>query len=209
MGFNNSIVRYFDDVLDWTPVRKSLLVLIILTVILVHYWLFQVYQTYFPSKYINYDILMTLQWGLPFLIFLTSVLIYVGKQVKDKEWAQQLFACISTFYYAISLVILGYTIGLSNITTGLVMAGAPLFGFVLFQRHIVYAAFGTAAVLIIALSALSAYGHIPYGPLFKPEFFYEFKARPFYLLCMIYFALSHIYSVINKKASKHFCLEAY
>jgi hypothetical protein len=38
---------------------------------------------------------------------------------------------------AISLVILGYTIGLSNITTGLVMAGAPLFGFVLFQRHIV------------------------------------------------------------------------
>ncbi|RYY80190.1 MAG: GGDEF domain-containing protein [Moraxellaceae bacterium] len=197
MGFNNSIVRYFDDVLDWTPVRKSLLVLVILIVILVHYWVFQIYQTFFPSKYINYKILMTLQWGLPLLILLTSLLVYVGKKVQDKDWAQQLFACVSTFYYSIALVILGYTIGLSNITTGLVMAGAPLFGFVLFQRQIVYAAFGTAAALIIGLSTLSAYGYIPYGPLFKPEFFYAFEARPVYLLCMIYFALPHFITIFG------------
>lgn len=197
MSFSSSFIRYFDDVLDWTPVRKSLLVLVILIVVLVYYWAFQLYQIYFPSKYINHDFLMSEQWGLPLMIFLGILLIYAGKKLQDKEWAQQLFAYLSTFYYSITLVILGYVIGLSNMTTGLVMAGAPLFGFVLFQRHIVYAAFGTAAVLIIALSALSAYGHIPYGPLFKPEFFYEFKARPFYLLCMIYFALPHFITIFG------------
>lgn len=197
MGFNNSIVRYFDDVLDWTPVRKSLLVLVILIVVLVHYWAFQLYQMYFPSKYINYDFLMGTQWGLPLIIFLGVLLIYFGKRLEDKDWAQQLFAYLSTFYYSITLVILGYVIGLSNMTTGLVMAGAPLFGFVLFQRQIVYAAFSTATVMILALSTLSAYGYIPYAPLFKPEFFYAFKARPFYLLCMIYFALPHFVTIFG------------
>lgn len=197
MRFNNSIVRYFDDVLDWTPVRKSLLVLAILIVILVHYWLFQIYQTFFPSKYINYPVLMTLQWGLPLLIILTGGLAYIGRQVQDKAWAQQLFAYISTFHYSISLVGLGYMIGLSNITTGLVMAGAPLFGFVLFRRNIVYAAFGAATILILTLSTLSAYGHIPYGPLFRYEFFYAFEARPFYLLCMVYFALPHFMTIFG------------
>lgn len=197
MSFSSSFIRYFDDVLDWTPVRKSLLVLVILIVVLVYYWAFQLYQIYFPSKYINHDFLMSEQWGLPLMIFLGILLIYAGKKLQDKEWAQQLFAYLSTFYYSITLVILGYVIGLSNMTTGLVMAGAPLFGFVLFQRQIVYAAFATATVMILVLSTLSAYGHIPYGPLFRPEFFYAFKARPFYLLCMIYFALPHFVTIFG------------
>ncbi|XID74378.1 GGDEF domain-containing protein [Alkanindiges sp. WGS2144] len=191
MIFDRKIVRHFDDVLDWSPVRKSILILGMLTVIVTYYWSFQLYQTFFPSIYINYENFISLRWGVPFLFFATFALILLGKRIESRSWAQKVFPYIATFYYATVLVVLGYLIGLFNMTTGLVMAGAPLFGFVLFRRRIIYAAFGFATVLILALSVLSSYGHLAYGPLFKPEFYYHQEARPFYLMCMVYFALPH------------------
>lgn len=191
MKFDNKLVRQFDDVLDWNPVRKSVLILNGLLIILLYYWAFQLYQMFYPSNYLNYDNLILLQWYIPLLFFVTYAIILFAKRVEDYAWVQTIFPYMATFYYGALLVGLGYIIGLFNMTTGLVMAGAPLFGFVLFRRHIIYAAFAFATFLIIVLSVLSSYGEIPYGPLFKPEFYYLLEARPFYLSCMVYFALPH------------------
>lgn len=191
MIFVNKLVRRFDDVLDWSPVRKALLILSGLIIILVYYWLFQIYQIFNPSIYINYDNLIALKWGIPLLFFITFALILLGRRFDKYNWAQTVFPYITTFYYGAVMVGLGYIIGLFNMTTGLVMAGAPLFGFILFRRNTIYSAFVFATLLIIVLSVLSSYGKIPYGPLFKPEFYYLLQARPFYLSCMVYFALPH------------------
>lgn len=191
MKFDNKLVRQFDDVLDWNPVRKSVLILNGLLIILLYYWAFQLYQMFYPSNYLNYDNLILLQWYIPLLFFVTYAIILFAKRVEDYAWVQTIFPYMATFYYGALLVGLGYIIGLFNMTTGLVMAGAPLFGFVLFRRHIIYTAFAFATLLIIVLSVLSSYGEIPYGPLFKPEFYYLLEARPFYLSCMVYFALPH------------------
>ena len=197
MVFNSSIVIYFDDVLDWTPVRKSLFIIIILIIVLLHYWIFQLHQLYSPSIYVNYPLLVKLKWGLPIMIALSCMLVAFGRYVENRAWAPVIFPYIATFYYSVFLVTLGYTIGLSNLTTGLVMAGAPLFGFVLFDRKIIYIAFTLATIAIATLSFMSAYGYLPYGPLFKPEFFYSLEARPFYLICMAYFALPHFISIFG------------
>ncbi len=191
MIFDSKIVRQFDDVLDWNSVRKSGLVLGILIAIFVHYGVFQLYQIYFPSIYINYDMLMAFKWAIPLLILFTIGLLLLGKRVDQFSWARSFYPYACTIYYSLTLALLGYMIGLSNMTTGLVMAGAPLFGFVLFKRQIIYTAFTLGAVVVLLLSWLSSYSYIPYGPLFHFEFFYRPEARPFYLACMVYFAVPH------------------
>lgn len=186
-----NLLKRFDNVLDWDQVQRSGLVLSILIAVMLYYLVFQVYQSYFPSPYINHDLLLQMKWAMPLLIISTFVLMQIGKHTGHITWLRMFFPYLATIYYAVSLVVSGYMIGLANMTTGLVMAGAPLFGFVLFRRHVIYTAFIISTGLIICLSFLSSYGFIPYGPLFKPEFFYRPEARPFYLLCMIYFSIPH------------------
>lgn len=189
--FNKDLVTQFDDVLDWNPIKKSMLVLSILTVVFVHYGLFQLYQIYHPSSYIDYEMLVRFNWGLPLLIAFTCGLLIIGRRVNPDSAVGHIFPYFCTLYYGLTLVALGYFIGLSNMTTGLVMAGAPLFGFVLFKRANIYIAFAISTLVILVLSWLNSYGYIPYGPLFKPEFFYQQEARSFYMGCMIYFSLPH------------------
>lgn len=197
MAANKGLLRYFDGAMDWSPVRKSRLLITILTATLLHYWLFQSYQLRYPSPYINYSLMQSLQWVMPVQIVINLLMIQASKRYDNSTKAQKYFPYLSTFYYSISLVALGYIIGLSNLTTGLVMVGAPLFGFLLFRRHVIYTAFALSTTLILILSLLSAYDFIPYAPLFKTEFFYAVDARPFYLLCMVYFSLPHFISIFG------------
>ena len=197
MKLYSKLLKRFDNVLDWDPVRKSQLVLSILVITLLYYQLFQVYQTYFPSSYINHEVLLQLQWCLPVLILSTLLLKRLGKSSDQFAWIARFFPYLATTYYAIALIIFGYLVGLANVTTGLVMAGAPLFGFVLFRRRVIYTSFTISTCLVLFLSYLSSYGYIPYGPLFHPEFFYASEARPYYLLCMIYFSMPHFFSIFG------------
>ena len=191
------LLKRFDNVLDWDQVQKSGLVLSILVAVMLYYLVFQVYQSYFPSRYINYELLIQMKWGIPLLIVSTIGLMQFGKYGNQYAWINKIFPYLATIHYAVALIISGYMIGLGNMTTGLVMAGAPLFGFVLFKRHIIYTAFIISTALIIFISFLSSYSFIPYGPLFKPEFFYKPEARPFYLICMIYFSIPHFVCIFG------------
>lgn len=191
------LLKRFDNVLDWGQVQKSGLVLSILIVVMLYYLVFQIYQSYFPSPYINHELLLQLKWGIPLIILSTLGLMQCGQYAEHFAWIRSTYPYIATIYYAVILIISGYMIGLANMTTGLVMAGAPLFGFVLFRRHIIYTAFIISTSLIIFLSVLSSYSLIPYGPLFKPEFFYKPEARPFYLLCMIFFSIPHFVCIFG------------
>ena len=148
------LLKRFDNVLDWDQLQKSGLVLSILVAVMLYYLVFQIYQSYFPSRYINYELLIQMKWGIPLLIVSTIGLMQFGKYGNQYAWINKIFPYLATIHYAVALIISGYMIGLGNMTTGLVMAGAPLFGFVLFKRHIIYTAFIISTALIIFISFL-------------------------------------------------------
>lgn len=197
MNITSSVLRHFDHVLEWSSIRKSRFILIIMTLILIQYWVFHWYQLAYPSPFINTELLIQTKWGLPLLVVATLLLIFFSYRLAEKKKIARIFSFVCMFYYAVVLIGLGYLIGLMNLAVGLVMAGAPILCFVLFRRLMTYLSIVVSFSLVMILSLLTAFNYLPYAPAFKPSFFYAVDARPFYLFCTTYFAFPHFISLLG------------
>ena len=195
MAVQKTLLQKLDDLLEWSPISKSILILLILLPILVQYLLFQTYQYYWPSPYINYEVLLSFMWGIPTAIIVCTISAVVLHRLKKYPKAQWLAPYIVISGYSLLLTVMAYMIGLLSLPVGLVLVGGPLFGIVLFPRRVIIFATGLAVLVLVTLSLFSAYNYIPYAPLFQDSVFYEPKARPFYLMCMAYFAIPHVVSI--------------
>ncbi len=195
MAVKKTLLQKLDDLLEWNPVSKSILILLILLPILVEYLLFQLYQYYWPSPYINYEVLISLWWGLPLAIAACTVGAVICHRFKRSPTAQWLVPYVVISGYSVLLAVMAYTIGLLSLPVGLVLVGGPLFGIVLFPRRVIIFATGLAVLVLVTLSLFSAYNYIPYAPLFQDSVFYDPQARPFYLMCMAYFSIPHVISI--------------
>jgi diguanylate cyclase (GGDEF)-like protein len=60
----------------------------------------------------------------------------------------------------------------------------------------VYVVLSIACAVMAYLSLMTAFGQLPYAPLFTPTFFSDPAAKPFMLLCYTYFALPHFISMV-------------
>ena len=189
-------IRQLDNVLEWSYARKSMLVMMILLPILLQYTLLNFHQRLYPSPYINneYLQLMTpIHFGL---IIGCLVIILLCRWLERYEWSHVLLAYLSVSYYALSLVYLAYFIGIWCLPVGLVLAGAPIFGFILFPRQVIYTALMFAFGWICMISVLTAMGYLAYSPLFYDSFYIDPAAKPFLLFCYTYFALPHLFSIL-------------
>ena len=195
MAVQKTLLQKLDDLLDWSPISKSILILLILLPILVQYLLFQTYQYYWPSPYINYEVLLSFMWGIPTAIIVCSAAALILQRLKKYPTAQWLAPYVVISGYSLLLTVMAYMIGLLSLPVGLVLVGGPLFGIVLFPRRVIIFATGLAVLVLVTLSLFSAYNYIPYAPLFQDSVFYEPKARPFYLMCMAYFSIPHLVSI--------------
>lgn len=195
MAVQKTLLQKLDDLLEWSPISKSILILLILLPILVQYLLFQTYQYYWPSPYINYEVLLSFMWGIPTAIVVCSAAALILHRLKKYPTAQWLAPYVVISGYSLLLTVMAYMIGLLSLPVGLVLVGGPLFGIVLFPRRVIIFATGLAVLVIVTLSLFSAYNYIPYAPLFQDSVFYEPKARPFYLMCMAYFSIPHLVSI--------------
>lgn len=195
MAVKKTLLQKLDDLLEWSPVSKSILILMILLPILVQYLLFQTYQYYWPSPYINYEVLVSFRWGIPLAIVVCAVTAVILPYLKRYATAQWLVPYAVISGYSLLLTVLGYMIGLLSLPVGLVLVGGPLFGIVLFPRRVIIFATGLAVLVLVTLSLFSAYKYIPYAPLFQDAIFYDPEARPFYLMCMAFFSIPHVISI--------------
>ena len=55
--FNELLIRRFDNILDWTPVQKSILLLSVLAFVFTQYLLLHLYFLVKPSLYVNSTVL--------------------------------------------------------------------------------------------------------------------------------------------------------
>ena len=190
------LLKHLDNVLDWSPVRKANLVLMILLPIFLQYLLFHVYEVFFPHPYINYDILIQMTPTQAILVVICVLMIMASRWLDEYAWAQKVVPVAYLMFYSLSLLYLAYMTGLWTIAVGLVLAGAPLFGFILFTRRLIYLALGTALILLLGLSSLIAFNILPYAPLFESQMWVDPEAKPFVFLCMVFFSAPHLISII-------------
>jgi diguanylate cyclase (GGDEF)-like protein len=189
-------IKQLDNVLEWSPVRKCNLLLSILLFIFLQYTAFHFYELWSPNPYVDYALLQSMTPIHLSLIASCVFLILSGRWLNQFDWAQVVLPYIYSAYYACTLLYLAHMTGIWSIAVGLVLAGAPLFGFILLASRVVYVVLSLACVVIVYLSFMTAFGHLPYAPLFRPTFFSDPAAKPFMLLCYTYFALPHFISMV-------------
>ncbi|MFN3714413.1 MAG: GGDEF domain-containing protein [Alcanivoracaceae bacterium] len=90
--------------------------------------------------------------------------LYLDQQGRDSH----LYTLVTLWAYGFSSVSACYLIGTLNVVTGLVMMGAPMLGLILFTMRQVLTVFIVGLLSMLALSLLSALGHIPYAPILSP-----------------------------------------
>ncbi|MEC7120732.1 MAG: GGDEF domain-containing protein [Pseudomonadota bacterium] len=194
--FNDLLLRRFDNILDWTPVQKSVLLMSVLAFIFAQYLLLHWYYLAFPSDYVDVSVATRMtKWHV--LLLVSSVaFIVVARRYKKVPRAQVIIPYLCTFYYSITLVGLGYLIGLLTAASGMVMIGAPLLGMVLLGQRVVYVSMAFALVLIFILSLLTALNYIPYAPLFVPEFWIAPEARLSLFSSVLFFSAPHFVFIV-------------
>lgn len=99
------------------------------------------------------------------------------------------FTFLCHLYYGLTLVGLGYLVGLMSLPTGIVMLASPLLGLMFFRRDVVMAGFGTCMAALVVLAYAGVLGWIPYAPLVPEAKVHWRAADPFWVGSFYYFTL--------------------
>lgn len=184
--------------LDWSPVDKSLLALMLVFPLYVSYeaWALFVLGHDDLRVFVNVDYLLGQQPVFIGLIVATLALMALGWSLRGSARANRYFPFVATMYYSLSMCYYGFMVGSMSLVAGLVMAGAPLVGFILFERHVIYISFAMAVLAIVCFSNAAVSGLLPYGPGFREAMPSVGAAGRFWLYCMYFFALPLLISIV-------------
>ena len=183
-------------ILDWSAVDKSLFVVLVLAPILGAYLLGIRYMLALPGRdqLVNVAAVQEVQALLAGLIVgafaIAALCLLMRRSRPDALWVQHL----ATQYYTLSLVASSYYIGTMTFATGVVLLGAPVFGFILLNRIVVWWAAGAGALALISLTYASTFGWIPYAPSMVPP--QDDAARLWWINTMYLFSVPHVLVIL-------------
>lgn len=157
-------------VLEWSAVDKGQVPLLFLVPILGQYALWGLYMLGHPDRdrYLQAPALEQLFILSCAFIAGGLLLMLLGLMLRRRNPDSPLFQHLAIQYYAIVLVFMGYQVGLTEISTGLVLLGAPVFGFIVLDRLAVWLGTASALLLFFALGLATVHGHLPYAPIVAP-----------------------------------------
>jgi diguanylate cyclase (GGDEF)-like protein len=99
------------------------------------------------------------------VVVLAAALLLMAARALDRRQPEALwFQHLGANFYGLSLVWGGYCTGTLSMPAGVVLAGAPLLGFLLLERRVMLVAIAIAFSAILVLNVASAYGLLPYAP---------------------------------------------
>jgi len=128
--------------------------------------------------------------GISTFVFLTILLLV--RRMGDRVC----FEYFAASYYGLSLCYFSYTVGTMTLPTGAALAGAPLVGFILFNRTAVMVALGISLAANVGLSYASALGLIPYAPTIRDAHMVGGELTIFWTTMMYVFTAPHIIIMI-------------
>lgn len=152
--------------LEWSAVDKSLVLIALLIPLYFQYilWSMYVLNRADRDKLIHVDVAQRFVVVEAWLILAGTGIVLIGLMLRQRWPNLQLFQYVALQFYALSLVLMSYSIGTLSFCSGVVLLGGPIFGFILHDRLPVWMAFITALIAIVGLSYASMFGYLPYAP---------------------------------------------
>jgi diguanylate cyclase (GGDEF)-like protein len=150
----------------WTPVDQQLFHLGLSIALFANYIMWAIYLLLRDDR----DALVNMPLHAPLMIMMIAILggyallIAIGLLIRRRWPASRLYQLASQQYFAVTLITVGYVIGMFGFSTGVMLVSMPLVGFLYFERRLVWWSLSLALLLVIALGYASALGLLPYAP---------------------------------------------
>lgn len=158
------------SVLDWSVTDKGFIPVILLILTNVQYLVWGLYTLNRPDRdrLLNIEAADELFQLVALFTAGALVLMGAGMLIRRRLPNLLLFQMATTLYFGVTLVICSSYIGTMTLAAGVVLLGAPVFGFIVLDRRVVWVAFAAALSLLLTLGLMTAAGHLPYAPVIKP-----------------------------------------
>lgn len=163
------VSRIIGNPLEWRSSAKAMLLGAVTAIVYLHYGLWVDLLLSTGNDYDWFDLeylaeVLPIFYGLSLL---SSVLTLVAWYVSRRMGESSLLEYIAALYFALSLCYFSYQIGTMSLPVGAVWVGAPVVGFIFYNRGAVMLAFSLAISIQVLLSFGAAWGWWPYAPVFQ------------------------------------------
>jgi diguanylate cyclase (GGDEF)-like protein len=154
-------------ILEWSVVEKGLIPMVLALPVYAQYLIWGQYTLHRPdhAQLVHADVMQTVMVCLSVMIVGTFLILWLGFWLRRTNPNMLWFQHLSTQYFSISMVTIGYFVGSLNYAAGILTLGAPVFGFIVLHRRVVWLAYGTAIILITTFLTCNALDLLPYAPL--------------------------------------------
>lgn len=160
--------RRIGNPLEWQSSSKAMLLGVVTGLFYLHYAILAEFLL-FPgdeSTWINTEYLsrqIPCFYGFVGLSLLLTAGTFLYYRLKGDTVA---FEYVAAFYFALSLCYFSYHVGTLSLPVGSVLVGAPVVGFIFFNRTAVMLALFAALIVQLVLSFGAAWQWWPYAPMF-------------------------------------------
>lgn len=189
-----SIGKRLGNPLNWRPGDKAFLVFVLTAILHTEYLVWTLLVLELPGAREFMDIeatrrILPVSIAVTILSWVLSVLMAFLRKVGPGAIAHE-YAC--NMYYGLSLCVFSHLSGTMTMATGVVLAGAPVLGFILFRPGPVLWALA-AALLVQTLSAVGAFlGWWTYAPAIAIPLGTDGQLSGFWLASMTLFTTPHL-----------------
>ncbi len=150
-------------------------------------------------QFLHIEVIQSTVWyGAAFLLViaifhLIARSLAAGTNESLRFWLPVAIAC----FYSLNMSFFGYLIGTMSLASGIVMVGAPIFGFLLLEKRVVYCGTAVASVLVVCLTAAALNGTIPYAPLLQHDHLVTGPGSLFWVYSLIFFILPYVMVLVG------------
>lgn len=191
------LMQKYGNPLEWTAGTRAALLLCLTLAVHTQYFLWAYYQLSplapeANQHYVNIAFLDQHKIYLNSILLLSILLFALVLLLRRRFPNSEFHEYIATQYFSFTLLYCAYAVGTMSVATGVVLAGAPVVGFILFNRRAVILAFTISVIGQWVVSYSSTFGDMPYAPVVKNLQEADGALSHFWLYTMYYFAAPHL-----------------
>ncbi len=185
------------SLLEWPSSKKAQFVLALLFFEQTLYWWSLQFAANLSDAFLYFDIVQLDRKSTNFLILLgITFFSYLCIPFLKKVWGETPFyEHLAAQNFGLSHVYYGYTIGLLSLPAGVVLAAAPVVGFIFLNRKAVLLAYATGLMEFIAILYATLSGTIDYAPLATNITGPDGQLLPIWMAIYGFFAAPHLLSL--------------
>ena len=175
-------------VLEWRAVDKGMIPLLMAIATYVQYLLWCRYTLQRPdhARLINMAVIHTAITQAGWMLLGAVLLLVLGLCLRRLRPDFMPFQHLAVQYLSLTLVALGYFTGTLSFVAGVCVLGAPVSGFIVLDRRVIWGSTVVAALAMAGLIVANALAILPYAPLLAPVT--DAASRMFWLYSYVFFA---------------------